>query len=114
MIPVTQIAKAGTVVRKEDPWDKKKFLYTFFENTKGQKVLVCHGSPDGVWPVASREAIEQYIPDIIYCCYPRMMKINNKDFRVQGDHMMITHAMTYTPSEDTVVIHIRMSDSKFT
>lgn len=108
MKTVILISKPGTV---EVGQRGKEWLYTYFVDTKDKKILCCHGQDNGAWPEVSRKAIEQYNPDLIYCCYPKIMKINTADLRIQGNHMFKTRTII-RQTENGIVIMIKKANSR--
>ena len=102
MQPVILIGQNGTV---EGEFREDGFLY--FVSLKGQKILVVHGSPEGAWPGISKKMIEKYNPDQIFCCFPKVMKRNTNDRRIQGNHMSKTLALIKKVDETGVVILLK-------
>jgi len=94
------VAQPGTVcvACKDSP------LPLFFTSTGNEKVLVCHGREDGVWPLDSHAAIEKYKPDIIYCCFPAMMRRNTADNRIRGWHEKVVYYNLKPIGEMTQII----------
>ena len=79
-------ARRSDTVETFDPVTEQ-WLWTFFvEEETGARILVAHGTTEGIWPPESIAAIQQYNPELIFCCHPKIMKQRTGDLRIQGIH----------------------------
>lgn len=85
--PIIYVSKPGTLEEKIlDPSMPDVIVYSFFVSTGNRKVLLIHGNERGSLPDISREAIERFNPDYIYCCYAKTVRWATGDNRVVGNH----------------------------
>jgi hypothetical protein len=107
-LPAILVGKPGTAEvlthnNKLDD-DGESLVFCFFIDMQDRRVLVCHGNEHGMWPQSSRWAIEHFNPDVIYCCYPKTMRLNTGDKRIVGNHNSYTSIKrTEIPGKNIVV-----------
>lgn len=106
-LPIVLVAKAGTLKLKlgyeKDP---KRLAYAFFEDNRGRKVLVTHGTEYGYWPQTSDEALRLFPQaEVIYCCFPKTMRQNTGDLRIIGSHDKATQ-IAHSQIPDGFIISI--------
>lgn len=74
----------------------------------GKKVLVVHGSKNGIIPQKSEMAMRLHQDaDMIYCCYPRYMRWTLRDERVQWATIDKKLLVSMDETKDTLLITIK-------
>lgn len=101
------ILKPTILIAMPNTIDVKGDDYTFFVSREGERILCCHGSPDGSFPVRSQKAINKFNPDKIYCCYPKRVRRNTGDNRIQGMHDSETECFRRALPDNGFIIMVK-------